>query len=138
MVEGPVAGKKLKRRTVRNLIVASVGVLILFIIAVGGSWLYNVMAEKAAATAERELKQKIIDLAAPFSTSIDATWQALQKVTNDPETAALFTAADKDELERVADDKLSLLPNGLRLRFLIPGTAQKHRKRQAGDGCRGA
>lgn len=121
MVEGPVAGKKLKRRTVRNLIAAGVGILILFIIAVGGSWLYNVMAEKAAATAEHELEQKITELAAPFSTSIGTTWQALQKITSDPETVALFAAADKDELERVADDKLSSLPNGLRLRFLIPG-----------------
>ena len=58
MVEGPVTNRRFKRRTVRNAIIASVAVIIVFVVG-GGGWIMYSKMSAVSAKAEQEAKNKI-------------------------------------------------------------------------------
>jgi len=121
MVEGPVAGKKIKRRTIRNLITGSVVVLVLFIVAGGGYYLFNSLAEKARKEAEEKLANTVSSLAAPYEKTVNATRKGLQSLAKDTALIELFKQGDTQALESAAAEKREAVPNALNLRFFMPG-----------------
>ena len=58
MVEGPVKHRRFKRRTVRNVLLASMGVLVLGALALTGGYFYRERAEKVQEQALETVQQE--------------------------------------------------------------------------------
>ncbi|MDX1555614.1 MAG: hypothetical protein R3212_06280, partial [Xanthomonadales bacterium] len=121
MVEGPVGGKKLKRRTVRNLIIGGIAVVVILVGGIGGYYVMNIMAEKARQAAEEELKNMVSSLVTPYQEALEKSRGALESVAKDKAVIKLFADGDPAALEAAGSDRLKDIPAGLRLRFLAPG-----------------
>lgn len=121
MVEGPVAGKKLKRRTIRNLTIGGVALVVILVLAGGGYFLFGTMAEKARQAAEEELRNNLEGLATPFVSSINETDAALKAAASDKAVLEALQAGDAQALLDTAASKQPSIPNALRLRLYLPG-----------------
>ncbi len=121
MVEGPVGGKKLKRRTMRNIIIGGLALVVLLVVSVGGYFLFNTLAERARVEAEQELKDTVAAQVDPFAQSVNASLDALQTLAGDKAVISHFESGDDAALAQLAADKLEGIPHALRLRFFRPG-----------------
>ncbi|MCG8324085.1 MAG: phosphomannomutase/phosphoglucomutase [Thiotrichales bacterium] len=121
MVEGPVGGKKLTRRTRRNMIIAGVAVAAPIIVGGGGYSLFSMLAEQSRLKAEQELKDQVTALAGPYTQAVGELRNSLQALGGDAALVELFSADDSAALASAAADKQGAVPHALRLRFLKPG-----------------
>lgn len=121
MVEGPVSNRRFSRRAVRQAITISVIVVVVFVIA-GGGWMVFSKMSADAKKAELEANEKMArDIAAQVQKSVAEIKEKLAALAKDQQTVALFIEDnDADKLTAVADEKLSLFENGLKLRYLKP------------------
>ena len=124
MVEGPVTSRRFKRRTVRNAIMISVAVLIIFV-GGGGGWALYSKFSTAAEKADREAKDKVArNIAAQVQDKLSEISKKLTALAKDAQTIALFKDGDDSALAAAAEEKQALFDQALKLRYLKPGSYQ--------------
>ncbi len=124
MVEGPVAKRRIKRRTLRNVIVGGV-IFIVVSIAGGMGWkVYSNMSASAAQQAEADREKRTRELASTVSKRFAELTQPLKALAKAEATVSLFEQGDAGLLQEEADQQASTSPYLLKLRYLVPGRYQ--------------
>lgn len=122
MVKGPVTSRRFKRRTVRNAIIASVAVMVIFVVGGGGWALYSKFSAEAE-KADREAKDKVArDVAAQVQKKLGEISNKLSALAKDAQTIALFENGDDSALAAAAEEKKTMFDKALKLRYLKPGS----------------
>lgn len=124
MVEGPVAKRRIKRRTLRNAII---GVVIFLVVAIAGGmgWkVYSNMSASAAEAAQEERENRTRELARTVSANFRELTKPLRQAAKAESTVELFQQADKEALELAAQQQSLDSPYILKLRYLLPGNYQ--------------
>lgn len=121
MVDGPVARRRIKRRTLRNAIVGG-AIFIVVSVAGGMGWkVYSNMSASAAEAAAEERENQTRELARIVSANFRELTRPLKQAAKAEDTVALFQQADKSALEEAAAQQSTVIPYILKLRYLIPG-----------------
>ncbi len=121
MVDGPVAKRRIKRRTLRNAIVGGT-IFIVVSVAGGMGWkVYSNMSASAAEAAAEERENRTRELARIVSANFRELTRPLKQAAKAEDTVALFQQADKSALEEAAAQQSTVIPYILKLRYLIPG-----------------
>ncbi len=125
MVQAPVSGRRISRRTTRNIVVGGVVFLAVVAVLAGGWFLYGSMEKAGGQQANEALEQKAKQIAAELGNIISVIPEQLKSLSKEAAIITLFQSADKDSLGGEAQNRLSEFEAGLKLRFFLPGEYQR-------------
>src|SRR5690606_36469667 len=100
---GPVSGRRISRRTVRNIIIVVVVVTGLLAAFFTVSHFLNVRAEKTKETALAELQASANLIAEKISGPLSEVISHLNRMSASQEIVSLFVAADQEALKTQAE-----------------------------------
>ncbi len=120
MVEGPVTGRKFKRSTIRNAMIAGGAILVLLALVVVSKITFQGISEKAEQKTQDELQNISTKSADAVAVSIGTIRKQLEALAADESVIALFKKTDVAALEREAEQKQTLFKTALKLRFFLP------------------
>jgi len=121
MVEGPVSGRRIKRRTVRNLVLLFIGLLVLLVAWQGASYFMSKMQEQAREKQQAALEAEAGDLAKSISESFATPREQLADIAKREDVSSLFAGGDKSGLADLADKLTNENETFIKLRLLLPG-----------------
>lgn len=121
MVEGPVSGRRIKRRTVRNLVLLFIGLIVLLAAWQGASYFMSKMQEQAREQRQATMEAEAGDLARSVSESLATARDQLVAIAGRDDVLSLFAEGDKSGLAELADKLTSENKAFLKLRLLLPG-----------------
>ena len=125
MVQAPVSGRRISRRTTRNIVVGGVVFLAVVTVLAGGWFLYGSMEKGGGQQANEALEQEAKQIAAELGNIISVIPDQLKSLSKEAAIITLFQSADKDSLGDEAQNRLSEFEAGLKLRFFLPGEYQR-------------
>jgi len=125
MIDGPVTNRRFSRRTVRNAVLVSVCVLVIFVVGGGGWALYSKISADTEKT-EREARDMMArNIATQVQKSLGLVRDKLAALARDEQTIELFQQnVDDATLLVTAEEKQPLFDQALKLRYLKPGAYQ--------------
>ncbi|MEE8321438.1 MAG: phosphomannomutase/phosphoglucomutase [Gammaproteobacteria bacterium] len=121
MVEGPITQRRFKRRTVRNVAIISVALVVALLAIVGGRYFYNLQVEKSQAQSQAALEAAARDVADKVLSPFKAVTAELNTLVRGEEIVSLFKEGDPDALAAQAENLGSRFDSVLKLRLLLPG-----------------
>ena len=121
MVEGPVTKRRMKRRTIRNVVIGGVVVIIVSIAAGMGWKVFTKVSASAqqAAAEERENRSRV--MASKVADNFSTIKKPIVDLARAEQTISLFEAADMAALQQAASSAQPGMPYLLKLRYLRPG-----------------
>lgn len=125
MVDGPVTNRRFSRRTVRNAVVISVCILVIFVVG-GGGWVLYSKISADTEKAEREARDTMArDVATQVQKNLGLVRNKLSALARDEQTIELFQqGVDEATILATSDEKQQLFDQALKLRYLKPGSYQ--------------
>lgn len=124
MATGPVGGRRIKRRTQRNLFIGVIVVLALVLVIGGGSYMQSSLSESAARASAEAVEQTKRELIQTANQQIDPIRRQLKGLADDAGIITAFVSSDTESLLALEKEKLAAFDNGLKLRLLLPGEYQ--------------
>ena len=124
MAVGPVAKRRFKRRTIRNMIIGGGAFLVIGVLGGGGWYMYSSMSASAQKQAAEAKEQQAREIANKIQTNYKTITQPVKALAKDKQIADLFVEANDDALIAAADRQQQSIPNLLKLRLLMPGNYQ--------------
>jgi phosphomannomutase / phosphoglucomutase len=126
MVDGPVTNRRFSRRTVRNAVIISVCVLVIFVVG-GGGWVLYSKISASAEKAEREAKDAMArNVATQAQKNLELVSDKLSALAKDEQTISMFqNGVDDAALLSAAEEKQQLFDQALLLRYMKPGSYQR-------------
>jgi len=128
MAEGPVSGRKVKRKTVRQIVFAAIVIGIVIAIVKGTSVYFQYRAEKAEKDQLQKLQTIAQQVASKVSISLKEANSEVNKLAQSQDVYDLVIDSDKEALKIRADELVSTIPSALKLRFLLPEQYQLDRE----------
>ncbi len=127
-MQGPVSGRRIKRRTVRTIILV-VTVLALALAAIaGGVYFSEKYARQAQQEEEARNVSQVSNLAAKISEPITQIDTTLESLIKSQALADLFSAADTAAINAKADELQGMINTALKVRLFLPGQYQLDRE----------
>ncbi len=105
----------------RNVLLASMGVLVLGALALTGGYFYRERAEKVQEQALETVQQDASAFAAQLADRLGASQRVLNDLATQPALITLFVSADEAALSLKGDELAGQFPSALKLRLLKPG-----------------
>ncbi|MEE9157186.1 MAG: phosphomannomutase/phosphoglucomutase [Gammaproteobacteria bacterium] len=105
----------------RNVLLASMGVLVLGALALTGSYFYRERAEKVQEQALETVQQEASAFAAQLAWGLGASQRVLNDLATQEAVITLFVSADEAALSLKGDELAGQFPSALKLRLLKPG-----------------
>ncbi len=121
MVEGPVTGRRIKRRTVRTIVLGLTAFILVLAVIFGMSSFLKSSAEKSRLDAEARLKSITSNLISQISPGITSIQKQLAEIAQQDSVIAAFEQADADKLKGLQTEHLKEFKDALNLRFFLPG-----------------
>jgi len=121
MVDGPVSSRRFSRRQIRNALMIGAVVFAVLIIAVGGWAFYSSSSELASEESQREEDEKAQEQSEKIALPFAALDGQLTRLSQDPETVALFGEADRNKMNAAAIAELAEIDFALKVRYILAG-----------------
>jgi phosphomannomutase/phosphoglucomutase len=118
---GPVSGRRISRRTVRNIIIFAAIAVVLLIAFFAVNHFSNLRAEKAKQDALTKMETAANQIADNVADQLSAVISQLNKLSDSQELISLFTAGDEDALGKQAKVLEKNIEHAMKLRFFLPG-----------------
>ena len=120
MAEGPVSGRRIKRRTVHYAVIGIVVIVLIVVAIIGASSFYKKDTAQAKQNQLAEIKDVADTIASEVADLFSPTIEQLENL--DPKQLIdIFAEDDKAVMETEADSLLENFPTGLKLRLFKPG-----------------
>ena len=120
MVDGPVTGRRIKRRTIRTAsIYGGAGLLVLAVLA-GGIYFFKTSAEKAQQEASQRANTAASEIARQLGSELNVASAMLRQVASEPALIDVFAAADESAIKNLQSEYVSNFLEALNLRFFLP------------------
>ena len=125
---GPVSGRRIKRRTLRNItIVAVIAIVVLVILA--AVYHFSILrTEKAKQANLAGLETTVSHLGEVISQPLNQVFVLVDKLIKEQDLASQFIASDLNALNSQAEILKEKIPSALKVRLFLPGQYQLDRE----------
>ena len=120
-MEGPVSGRKIKRRTIRTIIVVAVLIISLVAIAGGAIYMMNQLATKKQQEEKVRVESISEQLAKDVSAPVNNVAKKIDELVTDQKLVDLLIAKDTESLKSEAANQIKQIPHAINLRVFLPG-----------------
>jgi phosphomannomutase/phosphoglucomutase len=124
---GPVSGRRISRRTLRNIIIVAAIVAALLAAIFAANRFSNLRAEKAEQEAHTALQASAGRIAGKVAGSLEQTINQLNELTGSQELTDLFVAGNPEAIDRRAELLTKEIGNAIKVRLLQPGNYELDR-----------
>jgi len=118
---GPVSGRRISRRTLRNIIMVAVIAIALLTALFVINHFSNLRAEKTKQESQSALETTANQLATTIAEPLNRVVSQLNKLSGSQELIELFTAADTEALNKHAEMLGDDIENAVKARLFLPG-----------------
>ena len=127
-MEGPVSGRRIKRRTVRNIIVVIVAVCVIVSVIAGIMYVSGMVAEKSREKESVELERAANRIAKEILQPMHGISEQLQQITASPALTELLENGDESSLATEADSIAAKIKPAIKVRLFTPGNYKLDRE----------
>ncbi len=128
MAEGPVSGRRIKRRTIRTIAITVSALLVLFAVIKGVIYVTHTTVEKTRQADQSALEADAKKVADKIAASLTVVAGQLDKLAQQENLIALYAAGDRNALEAEAMTLAEGIQSALKLRLLLPGQYELDRE----------
>jgi phosphomannomutase/phosphoglucomutase len=121
MVEGPVIQRRFKRRTVRNAILISVGLVVGLLVIGGGLFFFKQQSEESQVQSQAALEAEARDIATRIQPSFKQVTDNLDALAKDEQIVSLLEEGEQGAITELAGKLETRFDSVLKLRLLKPG-----------------
>ena len=121
MVEGPVIQRRFKRRTVRNVILISIGLVVGLSVIGGGLFLFKKQTEESQVQSQTALDAVARDIATRIQPTFKQVADKLDALAGDEHVVSLLEEDEQGALSALAVKLENQFDSVLKLRLLRPG-----------------
>lgn len=125
---GPVSGRRIKRRTLRNITIVAVIAIVVLAILVAAYHFSILRAEKTKQENLAGLETTVNHMGEVISRPLNQVSGQVDKLSEEHDLASLFIAADMNALSSQAEALKEKIPSALKLRLFFPGQYQLDRE----------
>jgi len=125
---GPVSGRRIKRRTLRNVTIVAVVTIVVLAMLVVAYHFSALRSEKAKQDNLAELETTANHIGEVVSQPLNQIAGQLDKILKEHDFASLFIAADMNALSGKAEALKEIIPSALKVRLFPPGQYQLDRE----------
>jgi len=125
---GPVSGRRIKRRTLRNItIVAAIAIIVLAILV--AAYHFSVLrTEKAKQENMAGLETAVNHMGEAVARPLNQIYGQVDELLKEHDLASLFIAVDMNALNTLAEILKEKIPSALKVRLFFPGQYQLDRE----------
>ena len=120
-MEGPVSGRRIKRRTIRNIIVVIVAVLVLASVVAGTMYVSGRIAEKSRQKETVNLERTASRIANEISQPLHSIFEQARQIADSAALAELLENADETLLATEAEAITTGIKPAIKVRLFTPG-----------------
>ena len=127
-MQGPVSGRRIKRRTIRSIIIISVIIIGLVTLVAGVSYVSSQIVKKKQQEEKARIEATGEQLAISIADPVLETSKQLDKLIKDQKLVDLLNAKDTESLKSEANTWVKQIPNAITLRVFLPGQYQEDKE----------
>jgi len=128
MVDGPVSGRRIKRRTIRTIVIAVIALVVFLAVVQGVIYLTRTTVEMTREADKAAIEADAKKIADKIAAPLDVIAGQLGNLAQQEKLITLFAAGDKTALEAETKTLTEGIQSALKLRLFLPGQYELDRE----------